>query len=71
MRDSIVNVQPAVAGESVVERDPAEGESLGGAGTLEVFIQRGSMRRTSAYPAVTGHNEGRQIIFVTEPIHHI
>ena|SRR5687768_7870812 len=38
VRDAIADVQVAVAGESVIERDPAEGESLGGARPLEVFI---------------------------------
>ena len=43
MRDAITDFQPAVACKSVIERDPAKGESFCRARTFEIFIERGLM----------------------------
>ena len=41
VRDAVTDFQPAVACESVIERDPAKGESFGRSWTFEIFIERG------------------------------
>ena len=69
VRDAIANFQSIIACESVIERDPAKGESFGRAWSLEVFIERGLGQGIGARPAVTGHDEGRGIRFVTHSVH--
>ena len=71
VRDAVADFQAAVAGESVIEGDPAKGESFRGAGTLEIFIQRSLRQHVGARPAITGHDEGRQVIFITELVDHV
>lgn len=71
VRDTITDFKSAVAGESVIESDPAELESFGGAGTFEVFIQDGLRKHVGTRPALTGHDEGRQVIFITELVDQI
>ena len=71
VRDAVADVEPAVAGEPVVEGDPAKLESLGGAGAFEVFIQRRLWQHIRARPAIPGHDEGQKVILVAEPVDHI
>ena len=71
MRDAIANFQRAIPGETVIESNPAKGEPFGCTWTLEIFIERCLRQGIGRRPAITGHNEGRQIILVTEPVYHI
>ena len=71
MRDAIPDFQPAIARESVIDGDPAKGESLGRAGTFEVFVEHGLRQGVGPCPAVTGDYEGWGIGFVTHPVHKI
>ena len=71
MRDTIAKFESAVAGESIIESNPAKLESFGGAGTFEVFIQDGLWKHVGTRPTVTGYDEGRQVVFITELVHQI
>src|SRR4026208_292983 len=71
MRDAIADFQYAISCETVIERDPAKGESFRCTRTFEIFIQRSLRQCIGTRPAITGYNEGRQIILVTEPVYHI
>ena len=58
-RDSIGNLQFAVTGESVIEGNPAIDKTLRGAGTFEVFVERGLRQHARGRPAHAIHFEGR------------
>ena len=69
MRDAIPDLQPAIARESVIDGDPAKGESLGRAGALEIFGECGLRQGVGPGPAITGDYKGWGIGFVTHPVH--
>jgi len=71
MRNAVTDFQPAIAGEAIVECDPAKGESFCRAWTFEIFIERGLRNGIRTCPAITGHDEGRNVRFITEPVHKI
>lgn len=71
MGHTIADFQPTIAAESIIERDPAKGESLGRAGAFEVFIQRGLRQHVGARPAIAGHDEGLGIRLITDSVHQI
>src|SRR5688500_20041179 len=71
MRDAITDFQPAITSESIIERDPAKGESFGCTWTLEVFIERGLRQGIGPRPAVACHDEGRSVSFIAHPVHKI
>ena len=71
VRDAVADVQAAVTGKPIIERDPAEGETFGRAGSFEIFVERGLGQHVGARPAVASHDEGRQIIFIAELVDEV
>ena len=71
MRDAVTDFQPAISCETVVKRDPAKGESFGRAWSFEVFIERGLCQGIGPCPAVTSHDEGWSIRFITNSVYQI
>ena len=41
IRNTVLHFQSTIACEAVIDTDPTEGGSFGGAGTFEVFVERG------------------------------
>ena len=66
MRDAVSNFESTVASEAIIDADPAEGSSFGGAGTFEVFIERGLQQCIGWSIAHTRHFDGRQIRVITD-----
>src|SRR6185295_7152749 len=71
MCDAITDFQPAIACETIIERDPTKGELFGRSRSLEVFIQNIGNHVIRAYPTNARHFERRCIRVVMCPVHKI
>jgi len=68
---TVGDFQFTVAGESVIDGDPAIRITFRGAGTFEIFIERCLRQHARARPAVTGHFDGRQVVVVAELVRKV
>lgn len=71
MGNTLTDFESAVAGEPVIDADPAIGMFFGRARTFEEFIERGLRNHVGTRPAHPVHLEWRQIILIAEFVHEV
>ena len=68
---TVGDFQFAVAGESIVDGDPAVVIPFCRTRTLEIFVERCLRQHACARPAVTCHFDGQQVVIVAELVRKI
>ena len=68
---TIIDLQPAVTGESVIDADPAVKITLGGTRSLKVFVESALRLHIAANPAFAGYFDRRQACFITHLVRKV